>query len=232
MLRKRWIASTLAGFAALALGCDQASTTDPVSLETATLDHHRPDHGGGPSGGGDTGSGDPVVTLTVTGGIETGPKQTTLPEDNRRRITIELNGADLLLPNTAAAALDEITNPANPICEFRPADMPLATKQLLAGAFVGARTGGTMRIYKKDNTGDVSFNNTTSGGPWLSLGFNTQTEAPAGALVDYQGTDPQDETSTRRFAFQGGDWRTLVDGSTDLVCENQDTWEVVIEPVP
>jgi len=167
----------------------------------------------------------------VTGGIEVGPETATLSEDNPRRITIEMDGANLILPNTSAAALDEITNPANPVCEFRPADMPLATKEVLAGAFAGARTGGSIRVYKKDDYGTIPYNNTTSGGPWLSLGFNTQTDGFAGAPVDYQGTDPQDETSTRQFAFSGGVWRTLVADEGDLVCENQDAWLVVIEPL-
>jgi hypothetical protein len=232
MQSARWIVPALAGFAALALACDQVPTASDVSTETATLDHHRPGHGGGGGGGSGGGSGDPQVTLTVTGAIVVGPELATLSEDNPRRITIEMAGADLLLPNTSAAAWDEITNPSNPICEFRPADMPLATKQYLAGAFVGARTGGSIRVYKKDGYGTIPYNNTASGGPWLSLGFNTQTDEFAGATVDYQGTDPQDATSTRRFAFSGGIWRTLVNGSTDLVCQNQDAWLVVIEPLP
>ena len=233
MPRARWTVPALAGFAALALACDQVPTADEIQPETATLDHHRPGHGGGgPGDGGGGGSKDPQVTLTVTGGIEVGPETASLSEDNPRRITIEMDGADLLLPNTSAAAWDEITNPANPICEFRPADQPLAQKELLAGSFTGARTGGSIRVYKKDGRGTIPYNNTTSGGPWLSLGFNTQTEGQAGALVDYQGTDPQDETSTRRFAFSGGVWRTLVHNEGDLVCQNQDTWLVVIEPLP
>lgn len=234
MQRERWIVPALAGLAVLALACDQVPTVDDVGTETTTLDHHRPGHGGGGGGGGGGDGEDPQATLTVTGGIEAGPTQTSISEDNPRRITIEMEVANLLLPNTSAAAQDEITNPANPICEFRPADMPLATKQILAGAFVGERTGGIIRVYKKDSYGTIPYNNTTSGGPWLSLGFNTQTEGFAGALVDFQGTDPQDETATRRFAFQAGTgvWRTLVADAGDLVCQNQDGWLAVLEPLP
>lgn len=233
MHRERWIVPALAGLAALALACDQVPTSDTVSTQTATLDHHRPGHAGG-GGGSDDGGGkaDPQVTLTVTGAIEVGPETATISGDNPRSITIEMDGANLLLPLTSAAASDEITNPDNPVCEFRPADMPLETKQYLAGAFTGARTGGSIHVYKKDGYGTLPYNNTTSGGPWLSLGFNTQTDEFAGAPVDFQGTDPNDASSTRRFAFSGGIWRTLVDGGTDLVCWNQDEWLVVIDPLP
>jgi len=225
----------LSGLAILAMACDQAPTADEAADETSAVFHHRPGHGGG----GDSGpQGSRAVEVTISGGLVTGPNLTEIAEENKRRMLIDdIGGALLQLTNTHAAAVDELTNPDNPICEFRPADGPAAAKQALVDGLLGPRLRGSLNINKFDARGTIGYNSTASGGPWLTLGINTQTgQLEDRAAIDYQGTDPLDAASERRFLFQAGTgiWRTLTDdgsgGLQDLICVNQDEFLAVVVP--
>lgn len=228
--------------AILATACGQVPTGDTPANDETALYHHRPDHAGGGGGGNDSGpKGSQQILLTITGGIVTGPNLTQISEENNRRMRIEdIGGANLVLTNTHAAAVDELTNPANPACEFRPADGPLAVKQALVDGLQGPRLGGLLNINKRDDRGIIAYNSTASGGPWLTLGFNTQTgKVEDRAAIDYQGTDPTDASSERRYLFQAGTgiWRTLIPDADpagdpqDLICVNQDDFLAVVVPV-
>lgn len=196
-----------------------------------------------PGGGGNKGGENKnrPVLVTITGGLVTGPNLTVVNEDNGRRTLIgDIGGADLQLTLTQAAAIDELTNPANPICEFRTADgvpvedKPLADKQATIASFIGPRLRGSVAVNKRDNRGSVGYNSTESGGPWLTLGINTQTgQSEDRAAIDYLGTDPDDPTALRKYKFVAGTgiWRTFVDGTGfDLICTNQDEFVVVVDP--
>lgn len=240
-MNNRHVLSVLvSGLAALAMACEQVPTDTGLVQGDAPLAHHRPGHGsgGGGSDGGPKGS-QPII-LTITGGLVTGPNLTEIAEENNRRLRIEnIGGADFVLTNTHAAAVDELSNPANPICEFRPADGPLAAKEDLVAGLLTSRVGGLLNINKRDDRGIIAYNNADSGGPWLTLGFNTQTgKIEDRAAIDYQGTNPEDASSVRKYLFQAetGIWRTLIpgDGSEplqDLICTNQDAFLAVVEPV-
>jgi len=178
---------------------------------------------------------DRSVLVTITGGLVTGPNLTVVAEDNGRRTLIDdIGGADLQLTLTQAAAIDEITNPANPICEFRGADGSLADKQATIASLMGPRLRGSVAVNKRDHRGSVGYNSTESGGPWLTLGINTQTgQIEDRAAIDFLGTDPDDPTALRKYRFVAGTgiWRTFVDGTGfDLICTNQDEFVVVVDP--
>lgn len=232
----------LFGLAILAMACEQVPTDDDSTSETTALYHHRPDHAGGP--GGDDGGGpkgSQPVLLTITGGIVAGPNLTEISEENNRRMRIEdIGGASFVLTDTHAAAVDELTNPANPICEFRPADGPMAVKQALVDGLQSPRQGGILNINKRDDRGIIAYNSPEYGAPWLTMGFNTQTgKLEDRAALDYQGTDPEDASLERRYLFQAGTgiWRTLIANADpsgdvqDLICVNQDEFLAVVVPV-
>lgn len=222
--------------AIVATACGEMPTSDQPADDATALYHHRPDHGGG----GDSGpKGSRGVEVTITGGLVTGPNLTEITEENKRRMLIDdIGGAVLQLTQTHAAATDELTNPDNPICEFRPADGPMEVKQRLVDGLLGPRVRGSLNINKFDARGTIGYNSTASGGPWLTLGINTQTgQLEDRAAIDYQGTDPLDAASERRFLFQAetGIWRTLTDdgagGLQDLICVNQDEFLAVVTPL-
>ena len=233
----------LSGLALVAMACDPVPTgDDPIDGETA-LYHHRPDHGGGPGDGSIGGPrGNQQVTVEITGGLETGPNLKEVTEERKRRLLIDNIAGDqlvyLVLENTYAAAVDELTHPENPICEFRPADGAQAAKEELVAGLQVPRVRGSLAINHHDDRGSIGYNSTASGGPWLTLGINTQTGTIEDrAAIDYQGTDPLNASSERRFLFQAGTgiWRTLTDdgsgGLLDLICVNQDEFLAVVVPV-
>lgn len=244
-MKNRYLLPALAaGIVAMIVACEQVPTGNGMVDNSTPLAHHRPDHAGG--GGGNDGSdggpkgGQPVI-VTVTGGLVTGPNLTEIVEENKRRMILEMAGTpedptpdtvDLMLTATQAEAADAMTNPNNPVCEFRPPDAPLASKQLLVDGLVGQRIRGSVHVNHHDDRGSVGYNSTESGGPWLTLGINTQTGTIEDrAELDYLGTDPEDASSLRKFRFVPGTgiWRTLTEG-VDLICWNQDEFTVEVDP--
>jgi hypothetical protein len=191
------------------------------------LAHHRPGHGGGGGGGEDPPAAG--VILTMTGAVVTGPVSTTIDE-KKRRLWVDIPSAQFAMVATNAAAVDEISNPSNPICEYRPASMPEDTKQALADELLANRGDGGFVVNKFEDKGQVVYNQSSDGRLWMSWGFNTQTDGQQAANVTYEGTDKQNADAIRNFELTGGVIRVLDPDIGDLVCSVQDTLLAVVEP--
>lgn len=193
------------------------------------LAHHRPDHAGGGTGGGGEDPPPAGFTLTMTGGIVTGPVSTTIDE-KKRRLWVNIPSAQFAMAATYAAAMDEISDPSNPVCEYRPASMAVATKEALASELVAERGEGAFVVNKFEDKGQVVYNQPTDNRHWASWGFNTQTEGQQAANVTYDDTDKQDASSIRHFRLNGGVIRVLDPDIGDLVCNVQDEMLAVVSP--
>ncbi|MDX1394421.1 MAG: hypothetical protein R3195_08520 [Gemmatimonadota bacterium] len=225
--------------AALALGaCEPGPESGGDTPFSPSFDHKGRPHGGGNGGSGGGNGGATTYDFTITGGVLASVAGLTPSRDNNKTIIIDFPSGAWNMTNTQAAAdLERVDAAAGDACEFRPADMDDAMKQILVTTLGADRVNGELGVNKPEATGWIRFRNQPDQ-VWSSWGFNTQTEESGKARVDDNGSgvDWNDGASTRQFRYSGGIIRVLNAGDptpgdgVELLCDVLDELLIVLAP--